>query len=288
MTGGPQDGRVRQIVAGMVELEGRTAGLIERLRADAGAYPGAGAAFERFARTAAAHRERLGRHAQELGALAGPSGTPPAGDAGGAIEGAPAPGWGDAREPGQAEGGVYTGRVSRALRGACLAFNDAVMGYGVLHETAHVSGSQRYPATLRVAEQHLREYAAAAQETTQLLADVVAWELRQEGQFCACECPACGLGVCWCVAHTTDAMATAWRETAPAYPSLGLRVVPGPRRPADLDVREGDLVVAVDGRRVATTADVTAAVLSHAPGEPVTLGIERRAVGALEIVARRV
>ena len=150
---------------------------------------------------------------------------------------------------------MYSGRVSRALRGACLAFNDAVMGYGVLHETAHVSGSQRYPATLRIAEQHLREY-AAAQETAQLLADVVAWELRQEGQFCACECPACGLGVCWCVAHTTDAMATAWRETAPAYPSLGLRVVPGPRRPADLDVREGDLVVAVDGRRVATTADV--------------------------------
>ncbi len=67
MTGGPQDGRVRQIVAGMVGLEGRTAGLIDRLRADADAHPGAGAAFERFAQTAAAHRERLGQHAQELG-----------------------------------------------------------------------------------------------------------------------------------------------------------------------------------------------------------------------------
>jgi PDZ domain len=279
MTGGPQDGRVRQIVAGMVGLEGRTAGLIERLRADSGAHPGAGAAFERFAQTAAAHRERLGQHAQELGLPAGPSGAPGAPGA--------ASGSGADRQASEAEGGVYSGRVSRALRGACLAFNEAVMGYGVLHETAHVCGSQRYPATLRIAEQHLREYAAAAQETAQLLADVVAWELRQEGQFCACECPACGLGVCWCVAHTTDAMATAWRETAPAYPSLGLRVVPGRRRPADLDVREGDLVVAVDGRRVATTADVTAAVLSHAPGEPVTLGIERHPVGALEVTARR-
>ena len=280
MTGGSQDGRVGQFVVGMVGLEGRTAALIDRLRADTGAHPGAGAAFGRFAQTAAAHRERLGRHTQDLGLPDGPDGSS---DTPGAAPGSSAD-----QQARAAEGGVYSGRVSRALREACLAFNDAVMGYGVLHETAHVSGSQRYPATLRIAEQHLREYAAAAQETTQLLADVVAWELRQEGQFCACECPACGLGVCWCVAHTTDAMATAWRETAPAYPSLGLRVVPGSRRPADLDVREGDVVVAVDGRRVATTADVTAAVLSHAPGEPVTLGIERQAVGALEIVARRV
>ena len=223
MTDGSQDGRVGRLVEGVVALEGRTAGLIDRLRADANDHPGAGAAFERFAQTAAAHRERLEQHAQELGVLTGPPGSP------GAAPGTSA----DAdKEAGEAYGGVNTGRVSRALRGACLAFNDAVMGYGVLHETAHVSGSQRYPATLRIAEQHLREYAAAAQETTQLLADVVAWELRQEGQFCACECPACRLGVCWCVAHTTDAMATAWRETAPAYPSQGLRVVPSPRRPA--------------------------------------------------------
>jgi hypothetical protein len=276
MTDGSQDGRVGRLVEGVVALEGRTAGLLDRLRADANDHPGAGAAFERFAQTAATHRERLEQHAQELGVFAGPPGSP-----------GTAPETSADRGAGPAYGGVYTGRVSRALRGACLAFNDAVMGYGVLHETAHVTGSQRYPATLRIAEQHLREYAAAAQETTQLLADVVAWELRQEGQFCACECPACGLGVCWCVAHTTDAMATAWRETAPAYPSQGLRVVPSPRRPQDLDVREGDVVVAVDGRRVATTADVTAAVLSHAPGEPITLGIERRAEGALEITARR-
>jgi hypothetical protein len=59
-------------------------------------------------------------------------------------------------------------------------------------------------------------------------------------------------------------MATAWRETAPARPSLGLWVVPSPRRPADLDVREGDLVVAVDGRRVATTTEPSPSTTSRA------------------------
>jgi hypothetical protein len=32
---------------------------------------------------------------------------------------------------------------------------------------------------------------------------------------------------------------------------------------------------------------VTSAVMSHAPGEPIRLGIERRSVGALEVVATR-
>jgi S1-C subfamily serine protease len=52
-------------------------------------------------------------------------------------------------------------------------------------------------------------------------------------------------------------------------------------------VREGDLVIAVDGHRVATTSDVTTAVMSRGSGEPITFGIDRKAVGAIEITTRR-
>jgi hypothetical protein len=274
MTRQPVADRLKHSVAGMVALEARTEALLGRLRGEVRGHLGAASALERYHATSEAQRDRLKAHLWALGAEAGdaPAGSPPS-------EGAP-----ENRGNGDVPPG---GTASRALRDAYLALNEAAFGYGVLHETAHVVDSVRHAATIQLAERHLRAYTAAAQELNQLLADVVAWELRQEGQYCECRCPSCELGICWCVAHTTDAINTAWRDTAPAYPSAGLRVAPNPRRPPDLDVREGDLVIAVDGQRVASTADVTSAVMSHAPGEPIRLGIERRSVGALEVVATR-
>jgi hypothetical protein len=260
----------------MVALERRIEALFDRLHGEVREHPETASAFERFHTTSKSHQDVLTTHARQLGkptasedpmGPAAPTDLPPA--------------------PTPAGDGVCTGRVSQALRAAALALNDATIGYSVLHEAAHVFDSVRYAATLRIAERHLRGYARAVQEINQLIAEVVAWELRQAGQSCACTCPACGLGICWCAAHTTDAIAAAWRETAPAYPSGGLRVAPNSRRPPDLDVREGDVVIAVDGRRVASTADVTAAVLARGRGEPITFGIERPSVGALEITTTR-
>lgn len=271
MTREPDANRLKQCVAGMVALEDRIETLLDRLRGEVRGHPETAAAVERFHAIAQDHRDGLTAHMQALGALTGhveAHGSPPAA----AVV---------------AGDGVCTGTVSRALRDAYLAFNDAAVGYGVLHETAHVFDSLRFAATLRIAERHLRNYVRAAQEINQLIAEAVAWELRQEGQFCDCRCPSCDLGICWCIAHTTDTINTAWRETAPAHPSGGLRVAPNPRCPAGLDVREGDRVIAVDGHRVATTSDVTTAVMSRGLGEPITFGIERRSVGALEITATR-
>jgi PDZ domain len=272
MTRQPVADRLKHNVAGMVALEARTEALFGRLRGEVQGHLGAASALERYHATSEAQRDRLKAHLWALGGEAGAAeaGGPPSGSA-----------------PGTPDDAAPRGAASRALRDAYVALNEAAFGYGVLHETAHVVDSVRYASTIQLAERHLRAYTAAAQEINQLLADVVAWELRQEGQFCDCRCPSCELGICWCVAHTTDAINAAWRDTAPAYPSAGLRVAPNPRRPPDLDVREGDLVIAVDGQRVATTSDVTSAVMSHAPGEPIRLGIERRSVGALEVVATR-
>lgn len=280
MSGVPRAERLQRCLAGLVALEDRIEGMLDRLRGEVRGHPGMGAALERFRAVAQAHREALVAHRRTLGDDPREAGDPPPAAATGAATGASA-------EAADARDGVYQGTVSRAMRDAYLAFNEATVAYAVLHETAHVCDSLRYATTLRLAERHLRGYAGAAQELNQMIADVVAWELRQEGQFCECQCPSCNLGICWCIAHTTDVLNTAWRETAPAQPAPGLRVVPNPRCPSDLDVREGDLVIAVDGQRVARTSDVTTQVMSRRPGESIRFGIERRAAGALEIVATR-
>jgi hypothetical protein len=287
MTTQPGANRLQRSIAGMVALEDQTAALLERLACAVRVHPGATAALERLHATSRDHRDGLVAHLRDLGPAPDPVGNP----AKSGVSGNDAAANGPPRDP-RAGGtepvdGVCAGPVSRSLRRAYLACQDATVGYSVLHATAHVCDSVRFAATVRLAERHLRRYTRAAQEINQLLAEVVAWELRQEGQSCACRCPACGLGICWCSAHTTDAVNAAWRETAPAFPSSGLRVAPNSRRPADLDVRERDVVIAVDGRRVATTADVTAAVLGHAPGEPITFGIDRPGAGPIEITATR-
>jgi hypothetical protein len=260
---------VRRGVTALVGVESSVEALLDRLRPVVAAHARTAAAFERFHAVAKEQRDALAAHVRELGGEGGGA----AADTEGAVM--------------AAGGDACTGDVSRALRDAYLAFNEAAVGYSVLHETAHVCDSTRFGATLRLAERHLKGYAGAAQLVNQLIPGVVAWELRRAGQDCDCRCPACALGICWCIAHSTDAIDTAWRETAPPHPSRGLRVAPNGRRPAELDVREGDVVIAVDGRRVATTADVTAAVVGRSPGEPVTLGIERPGVGAMEVVATR-
>jgi len=276
MSGATDGGRPGQGLVAMAAVEGAIEALLDRLQGDVRGHAETTLLFERFRAAARENRAALLAQLAELGAAAPVAGAPPVGAAGAA----PA-------APDAAGAAACAGAVSRALRSVSLALNDAAFGYSVLHETAHVADSLRYAATLRLAERHLRRCTGAVQEVNQLIADVVNWELRQEGQFCECRCPACALGICWCIAHTKDTVNAAWRETAPAYPSSGLPVAPSPRRPEDLDVRDGDVVIAVDGRRVASTADVTSAVVARGPGEPMTLGIVRRSEGTLEVTAHR-
>ena len=259
----------------MAAVEGEIEALLDRLQGDVGGHAETTLLFERLRRTAGRTGPPWTRTWPSW-AQAAPAGGAPAVGASGA-----------GAAPDAAGAAACAGAVSRALRSVSLVLNDAAFGYSVLHETAHVADTLRYAATLRLAERHLRRCTGAAQEVNQLIADVVNWELRQEGQFCECRCPACALGICWCIAHTKDTVNAAWRETAPAYPSSGLPVAPSPRRPEDLDVRDGDVVIAVDGRRVASTADVTSAVVARGPGEPMTLGIVRRSEGTLEVTAHR-
>jgi ferritin-like metal-binding protein YciE len=90
---------------------------------------------------------------------------------------------------------------AKALRDDYTAFNHAAISYSMLHAAAHALGS---PMTMQIADRHLRDYARAAQDINQVIADVVVYELRdehtvQEGT----------------AEHCTDAINRAWRESAP-------------------------------------------------------------------------
>src|SRR5687767_6785267 len=170
MTPEVDSNRLQRCVAGMVALEGRIGALLDRLHGEAREHPETAAAFERFHTTSKSHHDVITTHARQLGIP--PETTGPAA-ATAALPAAPLAG-----------DDVCTGSVSQALRAAALGLSDATIGYSVLHEAAHVFDSVRYAATLRIAERHLRGYARAVQEINQLIAEVVAWELRQEGQSC--------------------------------------------------------------------------------------------------------
>lgn len=148
--------------------------------------------------------------------------------------------------------------LRRALHAAYSGFNHLALGYTILHAVAHrFYDSLEEGNTADLAEQHLRRYAAAAQEINHLISDVVVWELGSEGEECACQCPSCGLGICLCAPHGTKTVVQAWRETTPATASPGIEV----RLPrtgssaAGAGLMAGDRVIAVDGQQIATDLD---------------------------------
>jgi hypothetical protein len=255
---------VRQRLAESLALEEAIASRLGAQRAAVAAHPGAAAAFARFHDLVTAQREAVRDLLQSSG---------------GAADLAPV---GAVDAPGRTD----TGGATAALREAYALFNEAAIGYAVLDETAHVFNTGRLGPTFKLTAQHLRGYAAAAQEINQLIADVVAWELRQAGQRCVCPCPYCSLGACWCIASSTERTSAAWRETAPATPP-GVVVAPNARATPGLDVQEGDVVVAVNGVAVTSVPDVRAAAPSPAPGAPVRLSIRRPGGATVEVVASR-
>jgi len=73
----------------------------------------------------------------------------------------------------------------------------------MLHTTAHALGQIQ---TMELADKHLRDYARAVQEINQLMPDLVAFELREEGHSINEEA----------ITHCTQAINRAWRETGPS------------------------------------------------------------------------
>jgi hypothetical protein len=211
---------------------------------------------------AAEHREALTRRLSELG-----------------TSRAPVPSWiAPLPRPPEMPSAPWSSAGLSALHGAYSALSHMALGYAILHAVAHrfFDGPQE-GATADLAEDHLRRYAGVIQEINQLVSDAVVAELGEVGQECQCQCPSCGIGVCLCAPHGTNTINQIWQETGPPPRGPGI----GVRRPrsgsAALTVlREGDRVVAADGREIGTEVDLRVlqeAIRAHASGEPVELQI---------------
>jgi len=173
-----------------------------------------------------------------------------------------------------------------ALHGIHTALNHAAFGYGILHAIAHRFFDVE---TGDLAEAHLRAYTGAAQEVNQLIADVVIWELSNEGLDCQCQCPSCNLGVCVCAPHGTATVMQAWLETAPAPAEGGIMVRP-PRANSDVassDLREGDVIVALDGQAIESVPQLQAAIRDHEPGQEMKIQVRRGQGSLLEITVQQ-
>lgn len=181
---------------------------------------------------------------------------------------------------------------SRALHVLYTAFNHAVFGYAMLHAVAHrFYDSQASGNTADLAETHMREYAAAAQEINQMISDAVVSKLSQRGQECQCRCPSCTLGICLCPPHGTNTVNEVWRETSPSASPGGIRL----RLPrsdsvvARVGLREGDRVAAVDDQEITSdldTGSMQTAIRRHQSGEKIRLRV-RRATDDVEVIVTR-
>jgi ferritin-like metal-binding protein YciE len=180
---------VQQYVGDMVALETHIEEAIDGQLKEVKDHPLAAAAVERFHTMVKSHRDALKSHLESIGG----SESHPIKSAVSAVVGTAA---------GLVDN-LRTKGISKSLRDNYTAFNLAAIGYAMLHTTAHLLGQ---PNTADIAERHLRDYTRAVQEINQLIADVVAWELRKDGHTVNDET----------VRHATDTLNRAWRDTSPS------------------------------------------------------------------------
>ena len=183
-------------VADMTLLEGQIEAALGRRSSEVSGHPEAADAVERFHAMAKSQKESMETRLQS------------AGEAGSSSIGTVAAIAFDTASSAHGEGAPR--HVATVLHEIYTLFTHAVLGYSMLHAAAH----RVYDLTTAedLATQHMKGYAAAAQEIHQLIADVVCWELSNDGQECRCVCDVCGLGLCICASHSADELLQAWGD----------------------------------------------------------------------------
>ena len=259
--------RLQQRLADMVTLEIQNAEILDQGLTRIRGHGSAADTVERIQTMVNAHREALLNRLRAIGGRESHS---------------------DETNPVVSIGESMSGSENRVeeLHGIHTALNHAALGYGILHATAHRFFDGE---TADLAEAHLRAYTGAAQEVNQLIADVVIWDLSNEGLDCQCQCPACGLGVCVCAPHGTATVVQAWLETAPATAEGGIMVRP-PRAnsaAASSDLQEGDVILAVDDQAIESVPQLQAAIRDHQPEQEMKIQIRRGQGNLLEITVQR-
>ena len=171
--------------------------------------------------------------------------------------------------------------VSRALQIIYTMFNQAVIGYSVLHPL-----STRFLDSVLIADegtsyhlsrQHTQNYVQAIQQITHLLHDVVIWELDQEGLECQCICPSCGVGICLCAMAGRLFLSDTWVEAGPIADDEGVYVqLPKQNSAATkAGLRRGDVILAAGGQDIKSYGDLQSTVRNAEPGEEIRLTVRR-------------
>lgn len=152
--------------------------------------------------------------------------------------------------------------VFGALQAAYTLFSQAIEGYAVLHPLA-----TRFADSLVIAEegtsyhlcrQHGQNYIEAVQKISQLIPDVILWELDQEHLECQCTCPSCGVGVCVCALAGRDFLREAWHEAGPIASDKGV-FVQTPRRnsaASKTGLHHGDVIIAAEDQEIDSYGDL--------------------------------
>jgi len=256
---------IRRSVAELVAFEGELAGRLERAQHLASGHPDALAAIQRLRPMVQTHRDQLATYLKDS------SGVEPRGE----------------RTSPQSTSREDIA-LPEVLRDMSVAFHQCALRYAMLQEVAQTL----YEPHLReIAPEHLKAHAAAALSTMRLLPGVVAWQLSQDGLYCTCICPQCGLGACGCVAWCTETVTAAWRDAVPTESEPPGFVLQPPRPESELaraGVQGGELLLALDGQEVPSRAEVYAAVSKHALGDEVRLLIQRNSETPREITVQHV
>jgi ferritin-like metal-binding protein YciE len=154
---------IQDYVGDMVAVESHIEEALDRQRKMAKEFGPAGQAVQRFHDMVKRHRDELQAYQQQIGGTAGN----PIKEAGSAMLG---------KAAGMIDK-IRTEGVSKDLRDDDTAFNWAAISYSMLNVTALALGDQR---TADLAQRNLTDYAAAVQEITQIIGDVVVWELGKD------------------------------------------------------------------------------------------------------------
>ena len=170
--------------------------------------------------------------------------------------------------------------ASNALHAITTAFNHAAFGYAVLHTVAHRFNDRIGKGNAAdMAELHQSSYFQASQAVYQLIPDVVIGEMGTH-EICICTCPSCSLGICLCWhAHIDSLMPVSPADEG----GIMVRLPKADSAALQAGLRQGDVIVAVDGQEVQTYQELQAEIRKHEPGDEIHLQTLRGPEGPQEI-----
>ncbi|OLS19193.1 MAG: hypothetical protein HeimC3_30440 [Candidatus Heimdallarchaeota archaeon LC_3] len=180
--------------------------------------------------------------------------------------------------------------VSTALQIIYTFFNQAVIGYSVLHPLATRFLDSPYIAdegtSYHLTRQHTQNYVQAIQQISRLLHDVVLWELDQEGLECQCMCPSCGIGICLCALAGRSFLSQVWVEESPIAVDKEIFVHPPKLDSAatKAGLGKGDVILAVNGEELEWFGDIQEVVKKTEPGKEIRLMVRRSSDEKEEVV----